>query len=101
MRKPEKNNWKNQTVKKTDWNFEKTGRFGFISLKPNRTKFKSKKTEPNRQKIVPKPKNQAKPEKTEPNQKTKPNMFKPVYVLKNRTQSKPVSLNQFGFFFKF
>jgi hypothetical protein len=50
---------------------------------------------------VPKPKNQAKPEKTEPNQKTKPNMFKPVYVLKNRTQSKPVSLNQFGFFFKF
>ena len=38
-RKSEKNNQKNRTVKKTDYNFEKTDRFGFgfISLKPKKS----------------------------------------------------------------
>ena len=64
-RKPEKNNRKNQTEKKTDYIFEKTGRFGFgfISKKPKKTEpnptKNQKKTEPNR-------KNRAKTEKTEP-----------------------------------
>ena len=70
--------------------------FGFISLKlkkPNRTQ-----TEKNRAKLA---KNRVKPEKTEPNRKTKPNQFEPVFVLKNQTELKPVDLNQFRFGFDF
>jgi len=68
-RKPEKNNWKNQTVKKNRLKFKKTNRFsfGFISLKPNRTKTK----------------------------KIKTNRFEPVFILKNQTKLKLISLNQF------
>ena len=58
--------------------------FGFISLKlkkQNRTK-----------------KNRA---KTKPNQKTEPNRFEPVFILKNRTEPKPVGLNRFRFDFGF
>jgi hypothetical protein len=41
-------------------------------------------------------KKQIKPEKTEPN------WFEPVFILKNRTKLKPVGLNRFwfGLFFK-
>jgi hypothetical protein len=54
-------------------------------------KQKTEKTEPNP--------NRKKPEK---NEKTKPNRLEPVFVLKNRTELKPVGLNrfQFGFFLK-
>jgi hypothetical protein len=38
----------------------------------------------------------SKPSQTE---KTKSNQFEPVFILKNRTEPKPVSLNQFGFGF--
>jgi hypothetical protein len=38
--------------------------------------------------------NKAKPEKTEPNQ------FEPVFILKNQTESKLVGLNWFRFFLK-
>jgi hypothetical protein len=73
-RKPEKNNRKNQTEKKTDYIFEKTGRFGFgfISKKlkktePNPTKNQKKKpsqtekTEPKPRKLSQNRKNRAKP----------------------------------------
>jgi recombinational DNA repair ATPase RecF len=68
--------WKNQLV-----------RFGFdfISLKPNRTEPKPKKTE---KKLS---QNQAKPK----------NRVKPVFILKNRTEPKQVDLNQFLFGFGF
>ena len=102
-RKPEKkNNRKNRTVKKNQLN-----RIQFWKNRPVRLGFdfirlKMKKPNPNRKKTKKKrgkPKNQAKPEKTEPNR------FEPVFVLKNRTERKPVGLNWFrfgfGFLFKF
>jgi len=60
-------------------------------------KQKTEKTEPNPNRKKPE-KNRAKLEK---NEKTKPNRLEPVFVLKNRTELKPVGLNrfQFGFFF--
>jgi len=79
--------------------------FSFISKKlkkPNRTEPKQKKPEkpePNQEnpsQIEPKPsqigKTESKPEKTEPNR------FELVFVLKNRTEPKPVGLNRFRFF---
>jgi hypothetical protein len=64
--------------------------FGFISLKlkkPNQTQ-----TGKNRAKTKP---NRKKPSQTESNQ------FEPVFVLKNRTEPKPVGLNRFRFFLNF
>jgi hypothetical protein len=52
---------------------------------------------PNRIESEPE-KNRAKTEKTE---KTEPNRFEPVFVLKNRTEPKPVGLNRFRFGFGF
>ena len=53
-------------------------------------KPKIKKTEPKR--------TEPKPKKTEPNrQKTEPNRFEQVFVLKNRTEPKPVGLDRFQF----
>jgi hypothetical protein len=65
-----------------------TGSVWFWFFKPG-----TEKTEPNlnRKKLE---KNRAKTEKTEPNR------FEPVFVLKNRTEPKPVGLNRFRFFFK-
>jgi hypothetical protein len=62
-------------------------------------KPKTKKTELNRNR-----KNRKKPSQTGKNWvklKTKPNRFEPIFVLKNRTEPKPVSLNRFRFFFYF
>jgi hypothetical protein len=56
--------------------------------------YKTKKTEPNRNKTGKKPtQTEPKPEKTEPNR------FEPVFALKNRTEMKPVGLIRFWFFF--
>ena len=66
--------WKNQPVR-----FD----FGFISLKPNRTELN-----PNKKKQK---KNRAKTQ----TEKTKPNRFESVFVLKNRTETsrfEPVSV---------
>ena len=72
-------------------------RFWFYKLKTEKTE-----SNPNRKKPE---KNRAKPEKTrvKPSQteKTEPNRFESVFVLKNQTKPKPVSLNRFRFFFKF
>jgi len=54
--------------------------FGFISKKLRKS---------NRAELKPK-KNQKKPSQTG---KTEPNRFEPVFVLKNRTEPKPVGLN--------
>jgi hypothetical protein len=98
----QKKNRKNRTVKKNQLN-----RIQFWKNQPVRLGFdfislKLKKPNPNRKKQKKnrgKPKNQAKPEKTEPNR------FDPVFILKNRTERKPVGLNRFrfgfGFLFKF
>jgi hypothetical protein len=40
-----------------------------------------------------------KPEKKNREKKTEPNQFEPVFVLKNRTELKPVGWNWFRFFF--
>jgi hypothetical protein len=53
---------------------------------PNR-----KNPETNRQKTEPNRKNRAKIEKT------KPNRFETVFVLKNQTEPKPIGLNRFPF----
>jgi len=58
-------------------------------------KLEKKKTEPNPNRKKSE-KNRAKPRKTKPNRK---NQVKPVFILKNRTESKPVGLNRFRFFF--
>jgi hypothetical protein len=67
LRKPEKNNRKNRTVKK------------------NRLKFGKNRTEP-------KPK-----KKTSQTEKTEPNLFEPVFVLK--TEPKPIGLVRVRFRF--
>jgi ABC-type uncharacterized transport system involved in gliding motility auxiliary subunit len=77
-------------------------RFGSIILKklkkPNRTEPK-KKPEKNRAKIEKPSQNQAKTGKNRAKtEKTKPKQFKPVFILKNRTEPKPVGLNWFRFF---
>ena len=70
--------------------------------KKNRLKFlknrpvwfykpETKKTEPNRTQI----------KKPSQNRKIEPNQFEPVFIKKNRTEPKPVGLNQFWFFFNF
>jgi hypothetical protein len=60
-------------------------------------KPKTEKTEsnPNRKKSE---KNRVKPSQTE---KTEPNRFESVFVLKNQTKPKPVGLNRFQFGFSF
>jgi len=58
-------------------------RFRFYKPEIKKTKIKTKKTG-------------KKPSQTE---KTEPNQFEPVFVLKNRTEPKPVGLNQFRLFF--
>jgi len=93
LRKPEKKNRKNRTKKKPIKILKKSAgqvRFRFY-------KQKTEKTEPNPNRKKPE-KNRA---KTGKSKKTKPNRFEPVFVLKNRTELKPVGLNrfQFGFFF--
>jgi hypothetical protein len=57
-------------------------------------KSKTEKTEPNpnRKKPSQTGKNRAKPGKTK---KIEPNRFEPVFILKNRTELKPVGLNRF------
>jgi hypothetical protein len=113
LKKLKKNNWKNQTVKKNRLNWLKFWKirpvrfgFGFISLKPKKPNWTKtrKKTEPN-QKIQAKLKNRTKPEKTEPKssqtEKTKPNRFEPVFVIKNQTEPKQVGLNWFRFILVF
>jgi hypothetical protein len=60
-------------------------------------KPKTKKTEPNPNQKKTKP-NRPKSSQTE---KTDPNQFKPVFVLKNQTEPKPVGLNRFQFGFGF
>jgi hypothetical protein len=121
----EKKNWENRIVKKNWLKFWKNRpvRFWFYKLKTelNRTQTKKKpekkwaKLKKNRAKLEktsqtgkklsktePNWKNRAKQEKTEPNRKTKPNWFEPVFYLKNRTEPKPVGLTGFGsvsFFF--
>jgi hypothetical protein len=58
-------------------------------------KYEIEKTEPNPNKKKNRAKlekNQAKPSQIE---KTKPNQFEPIYVLKKQTESKPVDLNRF------
>jgi hypothetical protein len=62
--------------------------------KPNRTEPKPKKPSQT-EKTEPKQKNGAKPEKNRARSK---NRVKPVFVLKNRTEPKPVGLNWFWFF---
>jgi hypothetical protein len=65
-------------LRKLEKKIKKTDRFGFISLKskkPNR-----KKTESNRNK------NRVKLKKPSQNEKTKPNQFELVFLLKNRTK---------------
>jgi hypothetical protein len=52
---------------------------------------------PEIEKTEPNP-NQKKPSQTE---KTEPNRFEPIFVLKNRTKLKLVGLNRFWFFFFF
>ena len=77
--------WKNRPV-----------RFGFISLKPkklNRTEPKPKKIRKNPSQTKPKP-SQTKP-KSSQTKKTESNRFEPVFLLKNRTESKPIGLNRF------
>ena len=80
-------------------------RFGSIILKklkkPNPKKKTGKKPSQNR-KTEPKPsQNQAKTGKNRAKtEKTKPKQFKPVFILKNRTEPKPVGLNWFRFFLK-
>ena len=107
------NNWKNWTVKKTDYNFEKTDRFvfGFISMKPK--KPNQTQNEKNRAKLETNranQKNRAKQKKPSQNQKNKLNRIKPSqnkkkasqtrnFVLKTRTEPKPIGLNMFRFGF--
>jgi hypothetical protein len=61
-----------------------------------RFQFYKQKTEPN-----PNKKNRKKPSQTWKNraktEKTEPNQFELVFVLKNRTEPKPVGLNLFRF----
>ena len=71
-------------------------RFWFYKQKTKKTELSPNRAKP--QKPSQTGKNRAKTEKTEPNWKTEPNQFEPVFVLKNRTELKPVSLNQFQFF---
>jgi hypothetical protein len=60
--------------------------------KPNQIEPEPKKTEPNR-------KYRAKPEKpSQTRKKPSQNLFEPVFVLKNRTEPKPVGLIRFRFF---
>jgi len=63
-------------------------------------KFKIEKTEPNpnkknRKKLSQTGKKLSQTGKTEPKRKTEPNRFEPVFVLKNRTELKPIGLNRF------
>ena len=96
-KKPKKPNREKKPIKPNTILKKSTGsaRFRFYKPKTEKTEPKPKKTKKNRGK----PKNQAKPEKTEPNR------FEPVFILKNRTERKPVGLNRFrfgfGFLFKF
>jgi len=62
---------------------------------PNQTEPEPKKTGKKQSKTEPNRKNWARPEKIEPNR------FEPVFVLKNRTELKPVGLNRFRFGFGF
>jgi len=61
-----------------------TGSVRFYKPKTEKTELKKKleKTEPKRK-------------NTEPNRKIEPNRFEPVFVLKNRTELKPIGLNRF------
>jgi len=80
---------KNRTVKNNRLN-----RLKFWKNQPIRFRFykpKTEKTEPNRTQTEKKP---------EPNQAKLKNRAKPVFVLKNRTEPKPIGLNRFQFFFK-
>jgi len=100
--KPEKNNWKNRTVKKNQLNrleFWKNRPvrfdFSFISLKPK----KPNRTEPEQKKPNQTGNKPSQTGKTKPNRKkTEPNRFEPVFV-KKQTEPKPVGLNRFQLFF--
>jgi hypothetical protein len=74
-------------------------RFGSIILKKLKKPNPKKKPEKNRAKIEKPSQNQAKTGKNRAKtEKTKPKQFKPVFILKNRTEPKPVGLNWFRFF---
>jgi len=76
-------------------------RFGSIILKKLKKLNPKKKPEKNRAKIEKPSQNQAKTGKNRAKtEKTKPKQFKPVFILKNRTEPKPVGLNWFRFFKK-
>jgi hypothetical protein len=72
-----------------------TGSVRFRFFKPGTEKTELNRTEPKPEKTEPKPK---KPSQTGKNE---PNRFEPVFVLKNRTEPKPVGLNRFRFGFGF
>jgi hypothetical protein len=59
-------------------------RFWFYKQKTKKTESSPNRAKP--QKPSQTGKNRAKTEKTEPNWKTEPNRFEPVFVLKNRTE---------------
>ena len=87
--KPKKNNWKNRTVKKKSIKPIKILKKPIGSIRFQFYKHKTKKTElnPNKKKLEKKPRQTGK------------NRAKLVFVLKNRTESKPAGLNRFRFFF--
>jgi len=63
-----------------------------------------KQKKPNQTQIKKPEKKPSQTGKTEQTKKTEPNRFEPVFVIKNRTEPKPVDLNRFrfgfGFFYK-
>jgi len=62
-------------------------------------KLKTEKTEPNPNRKKPSQTGKTKQKSSQTGKKTEPNWFELVFILKNRTKPKPVSLNRFRCFF--
>jgi hypothetical protein len=72
-------------------------RFWFYKPKTEKTESNPNRKKPEKNRAKPE-KNRVKPSQTE---KTEPNRFESVFVLKNQTTPKPVGLNRFQFGFSF
>jgi hypothetical protein len=107
VRKKLKNweNWKNQK-KITEKPNRKKKPIKILKKPTNSVRFrfyklKTEKTEPNPNRKKPSQTGKTKQKPSQTGKKTEPNWFEPVFILKNRTKPKPVSLNRFRcFFFK-
>jgi len=106
-------NWKTEKIEKTKkkitekikpWKKNRLNRLKFWKKSTNSVRFrfyklKTEKTEPNPNRKKPSQTGKTKQKPSQTGKKTEPNWFEPVFILKNRTKPKPVSLNRFRCFF--